>query len=78
MPQPESNEQSPKTLENLGHEDRSFPPDPGFTAQANGGAELYDAAEADYEGFWTEQARTRLTWSKDFTQGLDWSNAPHG
>ncbi len=65
-----------QTLENLGHEDRSFPPDPDFTAQANGQAELFDAAEADPEGFWSEQARTRLTWSKDFTQGLDWSNAP--
>ena len=72
----ESNEQTQKALENLGHEDRSFPPDADFTAQANGRAELYEAAEADYEGFWSEQARTRLTWSKDFTQGLDWSQAP--
>ncbi len=76
MPQPDSYQQPQKTLENLGHEDRSFPPDPGFTAQANGQADLYDAADADHEGFWSEQARTRLTWSKDFTQGLDWSNAP--
>ncbi|MEO7236812.1 MAG: acetate--CoA ligase [Lapillicoccus sp.] len=75
MPQ-ESNEQSQKALENLGHEDRSFPPDPDFTAQANGQAELYAAAEADYDGFWSEQARTRLTWNKDFSQGLDWSQAP--
>jgi acetyl-CoA synthetase len=69
-------EPSQNALENLGHEDRSFPPDPDFAAQANGGAELYAAAEADPEGFWVEQARTRLTWSKDFTQGLDWSQAP--
>jgi acetyl-CoA synthetase len=71
-----SNEPSHQALENLGHEDRSFPPDPAFTAQANGTADLFDAADADHEGFWAEQARTRLTWTKDFTQSLDWSNAP--
>ena len=63
-------------LENLGHEDRSFPPEPEFTERANGTAEMYAAAEADYEGFWGEQARKYVTWSKDFTQVLDWSQAP--
>ncbi|MEI2827811.1 MAG: acetate--CoA ligase [Dermatophilaceae bacterium] len=67
---------SNETLSNLLHEDRSFPPDPAFTAQANGQAELYAAAEADHEGFWADQARRYVTWSKDFTQVLDWSNAP--
>ncbi|MEP6799476.1 MAG: acetate--CoA ligase [Lapillicoccus sp.] len=67
---------SSQTLENLGHEERSFPPDPAFTAQANGTQEMYAAAEADYEGFWAEQARSRISWSKDFTQVLDWSKAP--
>ena len=67
---------SNETLENLSREDRSFPPSPEFAAMANGKEELYAAAEADYEGFWAEQARSYLTWSKDFTQTLDWSNAP--
>jgi len=67
---------SNQTLENLGREDRSFPPSPEFTAQANGAEALYAAAEADYEGFWAEQARSYLSWSKDFTQVLDWSKAP--
>ncbi|MBK8757041.1 MAG: acetate--CoA ligase [Actinomycetales bacterium] len=67
---------SNETLENLLQEDRSFPPDPAFTAQANGTADMYAAAEADHEGFWAEQARTYVTWSKDFTQVLDWSGAP--
>ena len=67
---------SNETLANLLHEDRSFPPDPAFTAQANGTAALYAAADADYEGFWADQARTYVTWSKPFTQVLDWSNAP--
>ena len=47
---------SNETLANLLHEDRSFPPDPAFAAQANGTAELYAAADADYEGFWADQA----------------------
>jgi acetyl-CoA synthetase len=63
-------------LENLSHEDRSFPPTAAFTAQANGKADLYTAAEADFEGFWADQARTFVTWSKPFTQVLDWSKAP--
>ena len=67
---------SNETLANLLHEDRSFPPDPAFAAQANGTAELYAAADADYEGFWGDQARRYVTWSKPFTEVLDWSNAP--
>ena len=65
-----------ETLENLSHEDREFPPSPEFAAQANGKASLYDEADKDYEGFWAEQARSYLTWSKDFDQTLDWSDAP--
>ncbi len=67
---------SHETIENLSREDRSFPPDPDFSAQANGTKDLYDAAAKDYEGFWAEQARRYLTWSKDFTTTLDWSKAP--
>ncbi len=67
---------SHETLANLLHEDRSFPPDPAFTAQANATAEMYDAAAADYEGFWAQEARTFLSWSTPFTEVLDWSNAP--
>ncbi|MBK8468440.1 MAG: acetate--CoA ligase [Actinomycetales bacterium] len=67
---------SNETLENLLQEDRSFPPDPAFAAQANGTADLYAAAEADHEGFWAEQARRYVTWSKPFTEVLDWSDAP--
>jgi acetyl-CoA synthetase len=65
-----------ETLANLSQEDREFPPSPEFSAQANGKAELYDAAAADPEGFWADQARSFLTWSKDFDQTLDWSGAP--
>jgi acetyl-CoA synthetase len=51
-------------------------PTPEFAAQANGQVDLYDAAAADFEGFWADQARQRLTWAKDFDQTLDWSGAP--
>jgi acetyl-CoA synthetase len=51
-------------------------PTPEFAAQANGRADLYDAAAADFEGFWADQGRQRLTWAKDFDQTLDWSGAP--
>jgi acetyl-CoA synthetase len=65
-----------ETLENLSHESRYFPPSAEFTAQANGKAELYAAASADHEGFWAQQARSFLTWSKDFGKVLDWTDAP--
>ncbi len=67
---------SNEALENLLTEDRSFPPDPAFTAQANGSAQLYADADADHEAFWADQARRYLTWSKPFSQVLDWTNAP--
>ena len=54
----------------------TFPPDPEFAATANGTAQLYDAAAADYEGFWADQARSRITWDTDFESTLDWSEAP--
>jgi acetyl-CoA synthetase len=67
---------SEETLDNLVHEGQKFPPNPAFTAQANGTADLFDAAAADHEGFWADQARKYLTWSTPFTESLDWSNPP--
>ncbi|MBZ2197339.1 acetate--CoA ligase [Occultella gossypii] len=63
-------------LENLLSETRSFPPDEEFAAQANAQPELYDRAAADRLGFWADQANTYLTWSKPFTEVLDFSGAP--
>ncbi|WP_040157684.1 acetate--CoA ligase [Mobilicoccus massiliensis] len=51
-------------------------PTPELTAQANGKAEMFEAADKDFEGFWAEQARNYVTWRKDFDTTLDWSNAP--
>src|SRR6478752_6860746 len=63
-------------LDNLGTEDRTFPPSAEFAANANLTAEAYERAAADPEAFWAEQAN-RLTWTTPFTQVLDWSDAPH-
>jgi len=62
-------------LENLLHEERSFPPSPEFAAQANASAGLFEEA-VDREAFWTAQARDLLTWDTAFTQVLDFSEAP--
>ena len=53
-----------------------FPPSEAFTAQAVGQASLCEDAGADRLAFWAKQARERLTWSKDFDEVLDWSDAP--
>src|SRR5690606_23582481 len=64
------------TLANLLTEARTFPPPADFAAAAVIGPEAYDDAAADRLGYWATQARTYLTWGKDFTQTLDWSGAP--
>jgi acetyl-CoA synthetase len=55
-------------------EQRRFPPSPGFTAQANATAELYQAGR-DREAFWAEQAGA-LQWIAPWRQVLDWQ-LPH-
>ena len=65
-----------ETLSALLKEDREFPPDPRFAAQANGTADLFDEANADRDAFWARQARERISWDTDFEQVLDWSEAP--
>jgi acetyl-CoA synthetase len=59
-------------IENLFTEDRKFPPDPAFTAQANATADLYTEAEADPEAFWARLARERIDWIEDFETTLEW------
>jgi acetyl-CoA synthetase len=59
-------------IENLLREQRTFPPDPRFVAQANAKADLYLEAETDYEAFWANLARERISWSKPFDTTLEW------
>ncbi|HEY7719055.1 MAG TPA: AMP-binding protein, partial [Pedococcus sp.] len=67
---------SEESLSTVLQQEHSFAPSEEFAAQANGTAEMYAAAEADHEGFWADQARRYVTWSKDFDTTLDWSEAP--
>jgi acetyl-CoA synthetase len=64
------------TITSLELEDRRFPPPPEFTANANAGPDLYDAAAADPEAFWLDQAKALLTWESEPTVACDSSNAP--
>ncbi len=59
-------------IENLLAEDRRFPPDPAFTAQANAQAGVYLEAEADVEAFWAKLARERIDWNEPFHTTLEW------
>ena len=63
-------------FENLSQENRKFAPSAEFAANAVVTAADYAEADADRPAFWAKQARELLSWSKDFTQALDWSNPP--
>jgi acetyl-CoA synthetase len=72
MSEPGSND----AIEALMDERRTFPPSAEFQSQALvDDRSMYDAAAADRLGFWAEQAE-RLTWSKKWSEILDWSDAP--
>ncbi|MDR8019249.1 acetate--CoA ligase [Nesterenkonia sp. LY-0111] len=57
-------------------EDRTFPPSEEFAADAVATAARYEAADADRLGYWADQARQVLSWDTDFSETLDWSEAP--
>jgi len=59
------------SLENLGTENRKFPPTPEFAAAANAKVDMYAEAKADRLAFWEKQAHA-LHWDKPWTQVLDW------
>ncbi|MET1152662.1 acetate--CoA ligase [Arthrobacter sp.] len=63
-------------LENLLHENRKFAPSAEFAEAAVAKPGIYAEAEADRPAFWAKQAREVLSWDKDFSQALDWSQAP--
>ncbi|NDK31741.1 acetate--CoA ligase [Nesterenkonia haasae] len=57
-------------------EAQTFPPSDAFAHDAVATAEKYAAAKADRLGYWADQARATLSWDTDFTETLDWSEAP--
>jgi len=63
-------------IENLLQEDRVFLPPADFASEAVGTPDLYVEADEDFVAYWTRQAKERLTWFKEPTEGLDESNAP--
>ncbi len=63
-------------IDTLQKRGKTFPPPPGFAANAIADAGLYERANADRLGFWAEQAREILDWQKPFESVLDWSNPP--
>ncbi|HEU4318548.1 MAG TPA: acetate--CoA ligase [Acidimicrobiia bacterium] len=65
-----------QALENLLHEERTFPPSEEFTAQANAQPGIHEEAAADYLAFWQRQALDRITWFTEPTEVLDDSNPP--
>jgi acetyl-CoA synthetase len=61
------------TIEDYFVEDRTFPPPADFKADALiTGAEIYDEAEADWQGFWARQAADLVTWYDEWHTVLDW------
>src|SRR5690349_9454831 len=64
--------QQTDAIEALYGEDRTFPPPPEFKARALiQDDEIYRRAEADFEGFWEEEAR-KLEWSAPWSKVLEW------
>ena len=71
-----SAERQGDAFENLLHEERRFPPSEDFAAKAVAQPSLYDEARELGTEFWAKQARELLTWDQDFSETLDWSDAP--
>ncbi|HRO29320.1 MULTISPECIES: acetate--CoA ligase [Micrococcaceae] len=71
-----SGESASGSMDPLLVERRTFPPSEQFAAQAVATAERYEQAAADRLGYWADQAREVLHWEQDFTEVLDWSDAP--
>jgi acetyl-CoA synthetase len=60
---------SGNAIDTLFLEERRYPPPPEFAATANAKADIYDRS---FDDFWTEEARSRLTWFEPFTKLYEW------
>lgn len=61
-----------EALEALMQEGRTFPPSDAFRdAALVSGTQLYNDADADWQGFWARQALA-LDWEQEWTTILDW------
>jgi acetyl-CoA synthetase len=62
-------------LEELLDQQTFAPPDGFRDAAVVSDPDIYETADADYEGFWAQQAEA-LDWDTKWNQVLDWSNPP--
>ncbi len=70
---PDQGMSSGATIEDYLLEERTFPPPADFKTDALvTGAEIYDEAAADPEGFWARQAADLLTWRSDWSTICEW------
>ncbi|PIE27372.1 MAG: acetyl-coenzyme A synthetase, partial [Micrococcales bacterium] len=60
----------------MSESNETYPPSEEFAANAIAKRSLYDEAAQDRLAFWAKQARELIHWDTDFTETLDWSNAP--
>ena len=60
---------SNRAIETLLGEERRFPPDPAFAAQANAQPEIYDL---DPDAFWEREGRERVSWFEPFETLSEW------
>ena len=56
-------------IETMQVEERRFAPSPEFAAQANAKPDIYDRG---FDEFWTEEARSRVTWFRPFDKLYEW------
>ncbi len=61
-------ETQPAAIETMFLEERRYPPDPEFAAQANAQQDIY---ERDFEELWSKEAE-RITWFEPWTTLLEW------
>ena len=58
-----------QAIETLLLEERRYPPPPDFAAEANAKSEIYDR---DWEAFWEQAGRERVSWFEPFTELYEW------
>jgi acetyl-CoA synthetase len=57
------------TISTLQDEQRRYPPDPEFAAQANAGPEIYDLS---LDELWEREGRDRVSWFTPFSKLYEW------
>jgi acetyl-CoA synthetase len=58
-----------QAIDTLLLEERTYPPPPEFSAQANAQPDIYELA---FEELWEREGRERVTWLEPFTTLLEW------